>query len=1376
MAHAGKLRVLAATAVSAALSLTLLGGEAPAVSGDGLRADPTRVALPAAEAGDPGRPSWPDGTFGEAPAQGAAAGPGAEPGARPAGPADGAALADARPELSATGGADTAAYEFLIATGADPRTGQVTSSGWQASPRWKVPAGLLKDGGRYTWTVRAKSRTGRVAADAPARSFAVNQRLGAPAAGAAVPADSLGPVTVSLATGNVTASVATPQVGTGFGPLGATFTYNSQAVQTSAGLTGSYFAGDSGSGIAAGEKPAAVRTDARVDFAWGAGAPYPDADPAAVFRARWTGTIKVPEDGRYRLGGTYDGGLRVLVDGAVVLDDWNRAAATGDRAVYGREIALKAGQSHRITVEYRRRAAGGGAALWVSGAGRTAPVPASWLRPAGEVLPPGWTVTPAAAPAPAPAPAAGAAANGTPNGAANTAPNTAPNGAARQPDPLTAAAGSLTAATTGRPDLAPVAPRTPAGDRAHPGATHRKTAVRAAAGAAAADAQRPRTEGTAAAIAAAEEDGLAFLYAGSQECEGSGAPTGYVCAVRVPGAGVTRLVYRSGKLTRFVNPGGETTDLGFTADHLLTTVRPPLVTDWVAVDPARRDQEASRYRIDYRPGTAEAQRLTGPDPAGTPGRPDARPQRTYAFTPGTTRLQIAGVSTPQGWTREVTLDPAGRVLSDTDGTGRTRRFTWTSADQQASVTDPAGRLTTTVSDEYGRPAGSYGPGPQQCFGPDLRPVSPAPTGCAGVPAQTTSYGPADITTERQDSQGVPNQTVQTQLNEFGLPVATVADPAGLALKTGFRFDEFFRPVAKVQPNGVTQGFGYYGATESADNPCTQENDPAPQRGLPKSVELPKSATGTARTEKYVYNSRGLPAAVTFGGPDWTCIQYDDRGRITRMSMPGNSSLDAWTVDYHSAYGGDPLTLKAVQHDHFLLNTVDLLGRAVHFTDAQGVGTDTVYDRAGRAEQERVTPPSKADAVQVKRTAHDAAGRILSVALDGRQLAAAEYDTAGQVQRVRYANGTRLSVDRDEAGRITAKNWTLADGTSVPTAVTRSRSGTVVDESVDGRDGLPGAPDFRYDATGRLVTAFIGGHEYGRDFTAKAPADCPAGSSPDAGRNGNVTGTTDRTAAATKVTGYCYDEADRLLATTGQDTFRDGTYALNGHLTGYTGDGRKMTQRQDAVERYLGSAVTGPGAADVTYTKDIADHLMARRATSASGAQQYLYGHTDMANPDADLVLGTDKRVQARVIGLPGGVILSAKGAANPTGRTTWSLPTVRGDIFLVASDEGRQAGSRYQYGLTGEPLAPDGTVDPQRVPDNLPGDYDYGWLGRYQVATEHQGALYSVVLDTRVFNPAIGRFSAPVAAGPFLNPYEYAAGDPVNHTSTDGYSLDVEKE
>ncbi|MBD0418080.1 hypothetical protein H0H10_02655 [Streptomyces sp. TRM S81-3] len=1369
MAHTKRLGWTAATAATA-LSFTLLGAVHPAATEAAARGDATRVPLLPADPGPPNRPAWPEGDFDTA------AGPSDGGGARAAAaaPADGAAVTGARPWLSAERQRGARAYEFVIGTGDGARTGQVTSSGWIRSPRWQVPAGLLKDGGRYHWTVRTKDAAGRVGEDAEARTLTVRQLLGAQEAGGPVPVDSLGPVTVNLATGNVTTSVSTAQVPTGAGDLGAMFSFDAQAAATVGGLTGSYYAGDDEARIGKNAEPAAVRTDARVDFRWGAGAPYPDAEPGAGFRVRWSGRLSVPADGTYRLGGTYDGGLRVLVDGKPLLDDWQGDRAGEGGPVYGRNVRLTAGTAHRITVEYRRPEQGGQVTLWAAAGRHAAPVPASWLQPSGAVLPPGWTVTPDATP-PAAASATGApttpgatapaatTAGHPPAGA--TASGSAASGSAASGFAAsgTAASGSAASGSAALPAPGGQAGR---GARAGDGGKDGGDAVPAAV-----------PEGQAAAIEAAEEEGLTFRYAGDEACADDDAPAGYVCAVRVPGAGTTQLHYRDGKLVRVVNPGAEVTDFGYTADHRLTTVRPPLVMDWIAAGTGR-DTAAAQYRVDYRGDTPVVSRVTGPDPDGTDAGSALRPVRSYATAARETEVEVAGITTPQGWARRVTFDAAGRLATDTDATRRTTRHTWTEDGRPRSQTDPAGRMSTTVYDETGMPSGTYGPGPSECFGADLRPVSPAPDGCARVPAQTTRLDATGLTTVRADSDGVPPLTTQTRLNELGLPSALVTDPDGLALATGYTYDEAFRPVAETSPAGTRKTFTYYGTAESADNPCTQENDPAPQRGLPKSIALPAGADGDARVEKFVFGARGLPVAVNFGGPDWTCVEYDERGVISRMSMPGNANLPAWSVAYDNSHGGDPLTLRATQHDHTMTRTVDLLGRTVDYTDGQGTRTRTAYDRAGRVVLETVTPPTAGDAPQVTKFRRDAAGRVAAVVLDGRQLASAEYDAAGALKGVRYANGTRLAVERDAAGRITAKNWTLADGTGRNTGVTRSRSGTIVDETVAGAGGRPGGPDFVYDTAGRLVRAWTGGHEYVRDFTSRAADDCPSGTRADAGANGNVVRLTDRTARGTTVTGHCYDDADRLLATTGDHAVTGPDYALNGHLTGYRADGTQVTQRPDAAERYLGARVTGagPGDADVTYTKDIADHVMARTATTAQGTLHLRYGHTDMAEAAPDLVLDGDGRLLNRVVGLPGGVVLTVDAGRDGATPTTWSHPTVRGDVFLVTGDDGRQRGDLYHYGLNGEPVTADGTVDPRRVPDNMPGDYDYGWLGRYQVGTEHAGALYNVVLDTRVYNPSFGRFSAPVSSGPFLNPYEYAAGDPVNHTSINGYSLDVEKE
>jgi len=58
-------------------------------------------------------------------------------------------------------------------------------------------------------------------------------------------------------------------------------------------------------------------------------------------------TIEIAEAGRYRLAVTSDDGVRVVVDGNVVLENWTWHAATRDV----RDISLARGR-HEIVIEY----------------------------------------------------------------------------------------------------------------------------------------------------------------------------------------------------------------------------------------------------------------------------------------------------------------------------------------------------------------------------------------------------------------------------------------------------------------------------------------------------------------------------------------------------------------------------------------------------------------------------------------------------------------------------------------------------------------------------------------------------------------------------------------------------------------------------------------------------------------------------------------------------------------------------------------------------------------------------------------------------------------------------------------------------------------
>ena len=88
-----------------------------------------------------------------------------------------------------------------------------------------------------------------------------------------------------------------------------------------------------------------TRTDDAIDFDWGDGAPDFGV-PVDRFSARWTRT-KTYAAGTYRFSVTGDDGIRVLVDGAQVIDGWFYQAPT----TYTADVPLTEGQ-HTVVVEY----------------------------------------------------------------------------------------------------------------------------------------------------------------------------------------------------------------------------------------------------------------------------------------------------------------------------------------------------------------------------------------------------------------------------------------------------------------------------------------------------------------------------------------------------------------------------------------------------------------------------------------------------------------------------------------------------------------------------------------------------------------------------------------------------------------------------------------------------------------------------------------------------------------------------------------------------------------------------------------------------------------------------------------------------------------
>jgi hypothetical protein len=102
----------------------------------------------------------------------------------------------------------------------------------------------------------------------------------------------------------------------------------------------SYWANQSLSGT-----PVLQRSEAAVDYDWGSGSPAPGV-PADGFSARWTRYFMVSA-GTYRFTATSDDGIRVWVDGTLLIDQWSVHSIqtnTADRYLNG--------DHHLVVVEY----------------------------------------------------------------------------------------------------------------------------------------------------------------------------------------------------------------------------------------------------------------------------------------------------------------------------------------------------------------------------------------------------------------------------------------------------------------------------------------------------------------------------------------------------------------------------------------------------------------------------------------------------------------------------------------------------------------------------------------------------------------------------------------------------------------------------------------------------------------------------------------------------------------------------------------------------------------------------------------------------------------------------------------------------------------
>ncbi len=191
--------------------------------------------------------------------------------------------------------------------------------------------------------------------------------------------------TVTLTTSALSAQSYTLTVNNVMSTAGGIIAANSQAVFFAEtgylpGLSGTYFDQMNLTGNAT------VRIDGPVSFDWGNGTPGIAGIGADNFSVRWQGFVTAPVTGNYTFRTRSDDGVRLYVDGNLVIDNWTDHGATNDDSA---AIALTAGQRYPLTMEFYEN--GGQAVAQLSWSGPSTGgfqfIPLSALSYCGGALP-----------------------------------------------------------------------------------------------------------------------------------------------------------------------------------------------------------------------------------------------------------------------------------------------------------------------------------------------------------------------------------------------------------------------------------------------------------------------------------------------------------------------------------------------------------------------------------------------------------------------------------------------------------------------------------------------------------------------------------------------------------------------------------------------------------------------------------------------------------------------------------------------------------------------------------------------------------------------------------------------------------------------------
>ncbi len=542
----------------------------------------------------------------------------------------------------------------------------------------------------------------------------------------------------------------------------------------------------------------------------------------------------------------------------------------------------------------------------------------------------------------------------------------------------------------------------------------------------------------------------------------------------------------------------------------------------------------------------------------------------------------------------------------------------------------------------------------------------------------------------------------------------------------YRYDGDRRLIEISGPARVTFGYGISGLYESITDPRGQlwryERN---HHG--EIVAVVDPAGDETRIE---IDDLGRVVSIIDAGGRKSVITYDEAGRLISHGPPGVAlprlayAESGRLARIDTAGGG---TVEFTRGDYGPLSGILIDGRKeVSFQSGEG-GLESADSPAGTHRYE-FHPWGDLDSETttfglVTRHHYDELGRRKAVSTaDGRTFAW-QFGQRGRIDRIGDPNGTQALLTHDEFGRVN----TLRFG-AYSVNVSRRHDGLYESIEVSAGEEPIVQYGYEYDAETNLVAILGAGRllKFEYDYLSRLVGVERAGGNRSIGydKSGNV--------LSTPTYGTLnYDEIGRLVSADGKPV----THDADGRLTAIDGD---LTLGYNALGQVV--SATRSGGTLVEYLYDHRGLMVERR--KGDEVLRYLY---DGSIPIA---------------------------VYNGDGQRLASIQHVDGSPLSIIEIDGKE--HLLVSNAVGTPLSligpsdiTHGRVDPWSEDYDLTSRF-HGLMGFAGMLSDPEIGL--VFMDTRVYLPQIGRFTAPDISGPRggLNLYAYAANSPLVYRDPTG--------